>query len=618
MTTNGTQARRARPRAGLLALLLAAGTAGCDDFLSTEPRGQLTTTTFFQTENQAVQATNATYNMLRDWQVHVFSWLGMTDIVSDDATKGSTPADAGFLLDLENLNFDPGNTAFRDTWNGYYQGIYRANIAIQNIPSVQMDETKRARLVGENKFLRAYYYFFLVRAFGGVPLILEPLRPGQYTQPRATREAVYAQIEQDLTDAIAALPERNAYGTADVGRATKGAARALLAKVHLFQGEWQPALDRAREVINSNQYSLYPSYTGIFSQAGENSSESVFEVQTVALAEGGGASQYSEVQGVRGTPNLGWGFNNPSDDLEAAFEPGDPRLQATVLYAWEALPDGSGQVVFYNRDITDTPFNNQYNQKTFVSPTNPGGAGNSGVNIRRIRYADVLLIAAEAAARLGNTADAQNYLNQVRARARGGQQVTLGFAAETLAESVAGALKLAAGTSRVFVRYVTPNSAAANAGLRSFRVGFNSLSGPAAGDTATSIDLIEAVGGTAITTLQQFMDAVSGRSAGSQVTLGIRRVTAAGSQTLNVTVPVQQQLPPVTATGEALLQAILRERRVELAMEQHRWFDLVRQGQARERMAAIGKTFQTGKHEFFPIPAIEVTSAGLQQNPGYN
>jgi len=213
-------------------VLIALSLAGCD-FLSTEPKGKLTTESFFKTSDQAVAATNASYNMLREWQVHVFSWIGLTDIASDDATKGSTPGDAGFLGDLDNLVFDPGNLAFSDPWTGYYRGVYRANVAIENIPNVSMDATLRARLVGENKFLRAYFYFFLARAFGGVPLLTRPLKPSEFFQPRATRDEVYTLIEQDLLDAIAVLPAQ--YAAADVGRATKGAAQGMLAQVYLYR-----------------------------------------------------------------------------------------------------------------------------------------------------------------------------------------------------------------------------------------------------------------------------------------------------------------------------------------------------------------------------------------------
>ena len=132
--------RYQKPRAWTVAALLCAGALGttaCDEFLATEPKGELTTGNFFQTESQAIAATNATYSMLRQWPVHVFAWLGMTDMASDDATKGSTPGDAGFLQAFEDLNWDSGNGAFLDTWTGYYQGIYRANIALAGIPPVQ-------------------------------------------------------------------------------------------------------------------------------------------------------------------------------------------------------------------------------------------------------------------------------------------------------------------------------------------------------------------------------------------------------------------------------------------------------------------------------------------------
>src|SRR5437016_14173568 len=174
--------------------------AGCD-FLSTEPKGVLTTENFFKTSDQAVAATNATYNMLREWQVHVFSWIGLTDIVSDDATKGSTPGDASFIGDLDNITFDPGHLAFADPWAGYYKGVYRANVAIQHIPDVSMDATLKARLNRANTFLRAYYYFFLARAFGGVPLLTQPLTPAEFIQPRPTAYQVCPLIAQDLQDA---------------------------------------------------------------------------------------------------------------------------------------------------------------------------------------------------------------------------------------------------------------------------------------------------------------------------------------------------------------------------------------------------------------------------------
>lgn len=469
----------------------------CEDYLEKEPLGRLSSVSFFTTSQHAVQATNATYNQLRNFGVHVFGFIGMTDIVSDDADKGSTPSDSNDQIELDNLTYGPGNGLIRGAWQGYYRGIDRANKAINNIPAIEMDETLRARLVGENKFLRAYFYFFLVRAYGDVPLITETLEPSEYLQERTPASEVYAQIVQDLTDAIAVLPEKSEYAAEDLGRATKGAARGLLAKVYLFLEDYANAERYALEVINSGEYALYPDYSGIFLREGENSSESVFEVQAVALEAGGGGTQYNEVQGVRGTPNLGWGFNRPSDALLAAYEAGDPRRDATVLEVGEELPDGSA-VVEDNPQIEGE----RYNQKAW-QPEYPGGNNNGPGNIRRLRYADVLLIAAEAANELGKPGEALPYLNSVRERARGGES-------------------------------------------------------------------------------------------------GI--------------------LPDVTTNDQGeLREAIWHERRVELALEQHRFFDIIRQGRAATLLEAQGKNFVVGKHEVFPIPQTEIdlSAKRLSQNDGY-
>ncbi len=186
-----------------------------------------------------MQATNATYAMLREWQVSVFSYIGMTDIVSDDADKGSTPNDATSLQEIDDFTLDAGNTGPSSVWQGYYRGVYRANTAIQNIADIDMDVSLRDRLLAENKFLRAYYYFNLVRWFGPVVLTAAPLRPDDYERPRAPIEEVYALIFQDLEEAAAVLPERSGYAEEDLGWATRGAALAVLAKAHLTQQDWE-------------------------------------------------------------------------------------------------------------------------------------------------------------------------------------------------------------------------------------------------------------------------------------------------------------------------------------------------------------------------------------------
>ncbi|MFP4228597.1 MAG: RagB/SusD family nutrient uptake outer membrane protein [Salinivenus sp.] len=602
-------------RLGVFAVLLvlAGGLslAGCD-FLDTSPKGELTSDNFFQDQKNAEQATNATYNVLRNWEVHVFSWLGMTEIASDDATKGSTPSDASYLLELQDKTFGSSNLAFEQTWAGYYTGVYRANVALQNIPSVDMEDDVKERLMGENRFLRAYYYFFLVRAYGGVPKITEPLKPDEFEQERAPRDSIYALIERDLTRAVDALPPRSAYGESEAGRATQGAAEGLLAKVHLFQEEYEEARTHAENVISSGEYDLLDDYWAIFRPEGEYSSESVFEVGVAARESGTeGSSQYAQVQGVRGSANNGWGFNQPSPDLEASYEPGDPRHQATILHPWEALPDGSGVVAEIDPDMS----NQRYNEKVQPSVEGPEGSGNNTVNIRRLRYADVLLTAAEAAYRTGDEGTARQYLNEVRARARGGQSVTLGLQPENMAEPLAETVGLDDSAPHVFVRYADADGPAAQAGLNSFAYEED----PALVDT---MDVLESVDGTEVTTREEYRDALSGVSPDASVDVEITRVEQEESggdivtttQSMSMTVTAEELLPDVTASGQALLDAIWAERRAELAMEQHRYFDLIRQGRAAEELDGF-----ESKHTVYPIPQSEIDLSGgaMDQNEGY-
>jgi starch-binding outer membrane protein, SusD/RagB family len=472
-----------------------------DDFLNRNPKGNLTAETFFENEEHAVWATNAIYANFRSWEYCGLPYLGATDIVSDDADKGSTENDGPYLKEVDDFQFDATNQTFSTIWRGHYQTISRANIAINRIPDINMPDALKDRLIGEAKFLRAFNFFRLVQWFGDVPLVLTQLTDDQYfTTKRNTRTEIYAQIEKDLTDAIAALPEKSKYKAEDLGRVTKGAAKGILAKLYMIDKKYDKALTLCEEIISSGEYNLMPNYNQIFTQAGENGSESIFEIGSVALQAsivGSGATPFNMVQGVRGVPNLGWGFNRPSDDLIANYEPGDPRRQATIIYVGEVLPDGS-TIVQDNPEILDERFN----QKAWVGK-HPGLQDNGPGNIRLLRYADIILLAAEAANELGNATKALEYVNMTRKRARG---------------------------------------------------------------TNTFI------------------------------------------------------LKDLTITNkDALRTAIRRERRSELAMEQHRWFDLQRWGIQNEVMTKVGKPFVANKHELFPLPQTEIDLGGgsLSQNPGY-
>lgn len=398
---------------GLSALLLIP--SACEEsFLDADPQGKQAGTVFWQNEGDATKAVNAMYANLRAWNNTAFAAIAVESMGSDDAEKGSTPSDATFFNDFDNFSVGSGDGQIKDFWTGQYQNINYANQVLDNIPAISMDQTLKARYIAEAKFVRAYSYFRLVRAFGDVPLRLKvPADASEYNLPRTAKAEVYAAIEKDLTDAAAVLPQ--SYGAADLGRATKGAALSLNAKVSMYQQKWQQVLDLTNQVIASGQYNLFNNYEALFRIENENSSESIFEIQNELVTSNKDASnsQYSQVQGVRGVAGGGWGFNVPTTALANAFETGDPRRDATIIFRGETTPSGDA--------IASVGDNPMYNQKSyvpfkfFISGFNEGAQQ----NIRIIRYADVLLMNAEAANELGNSTLALASLERVRARARG-------------------------------------------------------------------------------------------------------------------------------------------------------------------------------------------------------
>nr|GFC11409.1 hypothetical protein [Tanacetum cinerariifolium] len=216
--------------------------------------GQPTSQQFFQTQADATVAVNAPYGKLREWNLTAFNWLSITTLTSDDAEKGSVTGDAEFLNNFTFFRITPTEGAVQGYWDGQYQQINLCNQVIQNVPGINMDATLRSRYVGEAKFLRGLAYFNLVRAYGGVPLLLKVAETADELNPsRATRDEVYTAIIADATDAAAVLPA--AYGASDVGRATKGAALTLLAKAQLYQKNYAASLAASDQVLGLG-YSL--------------------------------------------------------------------------------------------------------------------------------------------------------------------------------------------------------------------------------------------------------------------------------------------------------------------------------------------------------------------------
>jgi hypothetical protein len=408
---------------------------GCESFLQKDPQGQLISSLFPVNASDALLATNAAYTTLRDNGYH-FGLFPITDIMSDDAHKGSNPGDQQTTIGpYDNFTFN-STTDGGDLdrwWSTLYLGIKRANVVIEKIPLIQMDTALRSEYVAEAKFLRATFYFDLVRAWGGVPIVTTLDPPAKLV--RSSKDQVYSLILSDLNYALNYLPEKSQQASKDIGRATKGAARSYLAKAYLFQGDFVNAEKYALQVINSHEYDLEPVFTDANSVNGEQGIESIFEIGASASeASDGPGDQYGNVQGVRGTPNRGWGFNRPTPDLRKSFEAGDPRLKGTIIDLLDVLDGdtikGDGQTP----DVTLLPDNSIwetecYNRKVWT----PGNDVPSqfAYNRRLMRYADVLLMAAEASNENGETMQALTYLNKVRARARQGNNTILPDITET-------------------------------------------------------------------------------------------------------------------------------------------------------------------------------------------
>ena len=496
----------------VVALLLVLLSGSCKKFLDTRAQGSYNLDDYpYPTGSGPYdQFLFGAYNELRAFNLHSQSFITAFSIRSDDADKGSTPTDGGAnASDMDNFPVKPENGFANTLWIGNYGLIDKCNQALKSIRDrvdIVASEEVKNQSIAEARFLRAYGYFNLVRLFGRVPLIDSTGGPANV--PQSTAAQIYAFIESDLDFARTYL-QPSWDPTKFPGRVTSGSANGLLAKVYLTQKKWGQAMSAANAVITSGQYNLSTPYTTIFGESGENSKESVFEVQataTSAIPTTNGV-QYAQIQGVRGAGvwDLGWGWNSPSTYLEAAYEPNDPRKARTIMYT------SAGSTTVYGDALPSGLPNPRYNHKVYTNPAMRASIGNRfgyWMNIRLLRYADVVLMYAEAANEVGGAANitlARNAVNTVRARARQG----------------------------------APN-------------------------------------GT---------------------------------------------LPDITTNDQTELRnAIRQERRIELAMEHDRFFDLVRWGVAQAVLNASGKpNFVDSRDVLLPIPQTQIDISGklLTQNPGY-
>lgn len=365
----------------------------CEDNLEILDPSSVTSDGFYQTANDMEQAVVAAYDALQMEGQYGFNFMMYMDIRADDAAVESPTNVGGEYGDIDLFQLSSGNGRIEDTWNECYEGIQRCNIVLNRIDEIEMDAATKAVRIGEVKFLRGLTYFNLVRLFGDVPLVTaETGDPFElFSVGRTSTAEVYAQIIQDLSEAATALPVSN-----DVGRATSGAANALLGKVHLTLGNW----NEAASVLNSiSGYSLNADFADNFGIANENSPESIFEVQ-FQNGNGEGSRYPNQVTPVGAgelVNNIGVqrGENIPSQDLFDSFEVGDLRRDVSIG-VFESR-------INYASKLIDIPVAND----------------DSDLNIILLRYADVLLMRAEALNEQGYVADGEafNLLNQIRTRA---------------------------------------------------------------------------------------------------------------------------------------------------------------------------------------------------------
>ncbi len=422
--------------------IIAVFTISCSDFLDVDVQGGVTPES---DPALAQRLVTGVYNSLLQgdsWgngDVHGFAFVAVTNIISDDADKGSTPSDQAVPVgDIDNFILTPTNKFCESLWSGHYNSIGSANQALKALAQSSISLEEKQALTGEVKFLRGYLYFNLVRMFGGVPLVLrvpvdaDDANTDPAFKTRADKSVVYDSIIRDLQLAVDYLPLK----TTASGHATKGAAQAMLAKVYMYKasdvlladaGDWQNVFDLTNAVITSGKYSLVDDYATIWRQVGENNTESIFEIQTGSFNNANlkidnyTLSQGPRVGGSGGWDDLGWGFNTPSTSLVSAYEPDDERKSATII-SIDNSGSHIGTILWDGLRIpsSDSIQNLYYNYKAYTSREKEQfenvGDKDRPKNIRILRFAEVLLMNAEAVIHTG-AGDADEKVNLVRERA---------------------------------------------------------------------------------------------------------------------------------------------------------------------------------------------------------
>lgn len=449
----------------LLAILTLFGSltfTSCEDFLTEEVRGQQNLDTYFTTADECEAYITGCYQDITCggwWNINTV-WL-LSEMCSDDAWMGNTTQSQSDYISLAHYQGNgASNGPISNFWQYRYKGILRCNVAIDRISNTELEDKElQARLVAEARFLRGYFYFELARNFGGVPLITE-FKMSEEIQgiTRASLENTYKFIEEDLIAAAEVLPKRSEYADADMGRATSGAALGLLGKVYLYQEKWTEARDVLQKLIpesgytgedaQTTEYDLLPNFGDVWDKDFDNSVESLFEVQYeyhATLAVGGSLSTVTGARSCGAALGDGWAWCQPTANLEAAYSEDDERREWTIIKTGCTEIKGETEENF-TKILNDNKEISVYDDcvEKYNLPANslvidPSGhksgriirkyylplndrpevynTDKSPLNHRILRYADVLLMYAEACNELSDDTHAQAALNRVRNRA---------------------------------------------------------------------------------------------------------------------------------------------------------------------------------------------------------
>lgn len=440
----------------LFCLPLSLSTSCMDEFLDQPAQGQMTENDFLENSSSVSSLTNSIYTTYREgsaWET-IGSWIG--DLCSDNALRGSSLSDGGGTIfnngvnQFQNMSGLNGGSDFLNwLWNNAYTGIGRANTALKAIREFDgIDPRQKEILEGEARFNRAWFYFSVLKHWGKGPIVpLETLTGAEMADIAISdRTTLYDSIMADLEAGLLMPDKKEAsqwYPTSWYGRAHWGSAMGLMAKVLLYRAADEP--ERANEYytrivsivkemeLSDDGYGLEP-LSILFSKSGEYGSESVFEIGAASFMTSDGAYQGWQVVGVRSDPNWGWGFVAPSLNLVQSYEPGDNRKENDIIYGrttafsgMEQTPSVIDGTTIVGSYIADDPasasngFPNRFTRKGYQPRPVTGGNENYGGNIRLMRWAEVLLIGAEAAVQCGD-AKASVWYNAVRARAGLGEK----------------------------------------------------------------------------------------------------------------------------------------------------------------------------------------------------